>query len=284
MKRITAFLLTALLLLSLAACGEKDAWQEQYDLGMRYLNEGNYEEAVIAFTAAIEIDPKRPEAYLGLADAYIGAGDLDAARKVLKDGLTATASSKIRTRLEESGVIRVPVSQSYRSLYEHGPYGTVTYTYDQKGNVLRSEDTDYQNEGDTVSVTISEFTYEGDMAVSQKRWCEFNGGSELIDTSYFQPQQAAPGRLGVCASIFGDKIAVCMDPHPGSLLMEGGEAEEYVDCPPEVSNPRMENDTDWATAVYTYDEMGYPVYVESYSAAGVLIGTAEISWMEITLD
>ena len=283
MKRITAFLLTALLLLSLAACGEKDAWQEQYDLGMRYLNEGNYEEAVIAFTAAIEIDPKRPEAYLGLADAYIGAGDLDAARKVLKDGLTATASSKIRTRLEESGVIRVPVSQSYRSLYDHGPYGTVTYTYDQKGNVLRSETTDYQNDGDTVQVTISEYTYEGNMAVSEKRWCEYDGGSIPIET-YFQPQQAAPGSLGILNGIFGNKIAVCMDPHPGELRMQGGEAEEYVDCPPEVSNPFMVEDTDWATAVYTYDEMGYPVYVESYSAAGVLIGTAEISWMEVTLD
>ena len=283
MKRITAFLLTALLVLSLVACGGKGTWQEQYDLGMRYLNEGNYQEAVIAFTAAIEIDPKRPEAYLGLADAYIGAGDLDAARKVLKDGLTATASSKIRTRLEESGVIRVPVSQSYRSLYDHGPYGTVTYTYDQKGNVLRSEMTDYQNDGDTVQVTISEYTYEGGMAVSEKRWCEYDGGSELMDTSDFQPTQASPG-LWIITSHFGDKIAVCMDPYPESLLMEGGEAEEYVDCPPEVSNPFMVEDTDWATAVYTYDEMGYPVYVESYSAAGVLIGTAEISWMEITLD
>ena len=59
-KRITALLLAAILLLSLAACGAKDPWQEKYDLGMRYLNEGNYQEAVIAFEAAIEIDPKRP--------------------------------------------------------------------------------------------------------------------------------------------------------------------------------------------------------------------------------
>ena len=75
MKRITALLLTALLLLSLVACGGKGTWQEQYDLGMRYLNEGNYEEAVIAFTAAIKIDPKRPEAYLGRGSAYVGAGE-----------------------------------------------------------------------------------------------------------------------------------------------------------------------------------------------------------------
>ena len=42
-----------------------NTWQEQYDLGVRYLAEGNYEEAIIAFTAAIEIDPNRVEAYMG---------------------------------------------------------------------------------------------------------------------------------------------------------------------------------------------------------------------------
>ena len=75
MKRITALFLTALLLLSLIACGAKGAWQEQYDLGMRYLNDGNYEEAVIAFTAAIEIDEKRPEGYEGRGRAYVLSGE-----------------------------------------------------------------------------------------------------------------------------------------------------------------------------------------------------------------
>lgn len=49
------------------------SWQEQYDLGVRYLNEGNYEEAIIAFTAAIEIDEKNTAAYLGRAEAYMNS-------------------------------------------------------------------------------------------------------------------------------------------------------------------------------------------------------------------
>lgn len=53
------------------------AWQEQYDLGIRYLSEGNYEEAIIAFTAAIEIDSNRAEAYVGRGDAYIGSGETE---------------------------------------------------------------------------------------------------------------------------------------------------------------------------------------------------------------
>ena len=46
-------------------------------MGIRYLSEGNYEEAIIAFTAAIEIDPKRAEAYIGRGDAYVGSGETE---------------------------------------------------------------------------------------------------------------------------------------------------------------------------------------------------------------
>ena len=101
MKKAVSTLVVAGLLLLLFACGAKDAWQEQYDLGMRYLNDGNYEEAIIAFTAAIEIDPKRPEAYLGAAEAYIAADDIDAAIAILEKGYKATGDQDIGSKLEE---------------------------------------------------------------------------------------------------------------------------------------------------------------------------------------
>lgn len=97
-------LLLAAALLCLAGCGAKQtalSWQEQYDLGVRYLGEGNYEEAVIAFEAAIEIDPKRPEAYAGLADAYLAAGDEAAAKAALEQGVFATGDEDLSGHLEE---------------------------------------------------------------------------------------------------------------------------------------------------------------------------------------
>lgn len=54
------------------------SWQAQYDLGVRYLSEGNYEEAIIAFTAAIEIESMRAESYLGRAQAYDKLNDSNA--------------------------------------------------------------------------------------------------------------------------------------------------------------------------------------------------------------
>lgn len=82
-RNVRSFILTPLLVicLLLTACGKsvEAQWQEQYDLGVWYLSEGNYEEAIIAFTAAIEIDPKQPNAYIGRGDAYYALGDTDRA-------------------------------------------------------------------------------------------------------------------------------------------------------------------------------------------------------------
>ena len=78
MKRFVMMWLAAVLLLTACGTGESGpTWQEQYDLGMRYLSEGNYEEAIVAFTAAIEIDPKRAEAFVGRGDAYVGSGETE---------------------------------------------------------------------------------------------------------------------------------------------------------------------------------------------------------------
>ena len=62
-------------------------WQDQYDLGIRLLNEGKYEDAILAFQAAISIDPKKADAYVILADAYVQAGNRDGAMAALQDGL-----------------------------------------------------------------------------------------------------------------------------------------------------------------------------------------------------
>lgn len=78
MGRICSWILTIALLLGLASCSQsaEAQWQEQYDLGIRYLSEGNYEEAIIAFTAAIEIDPKNKDAFLARGDSYTSASSI----------------------------------------------------------------------------------------------------------------------------------------------------------------------------------------------------------------
>jgi len=76
MKKVFAGIMAILIMASICACNQKaPTWQEEHDLGVRYLEEGNYEEAIIAFTAAIEIDPKKMETYSGLSGAYLAMGE-----------------------------------------------------------------------------------------------------------------------------------------------------------------------------------------------------------------
>ena len=67
----------------------------------RYLSELNYERAVIEYQRVLEIDPMNVDAILGLADAYIGMGDMEKAIEILYDGLERTGDERIRTRLDE---------------------------------------------------------------------------------------------------------------------------------------------------------------------------------------
>lgn len=99
------------------------------ETGLRYLEDGEYREAILTFDAAIEIKPKSmeayrgrgdahmglgeydeavtdytqalslktddPEVYLGLASAYMELGDTDEALRVLKDGAEATGDDRL---------------------------------------------------------------------------------------------------------------------------------------------------------------------------------------------
>ena len=60
-----------------------DQYQKYYDLGCKYLSEGDYEASVTAFAAALKFDRGNPDAVLGLAEAYIHTGDFDAASDLL---------------------------------------------------------------------------------------------------------------------------------------------------------------------------------------------------------
>ncbi len=75
--------------------------EEQLELGNKYLNELDYEQAIVAYEVAIEIDPMSVDAYIGLADAYIGQGDIGKAILTLEQGYEATGSQLVLDKLNE---------------------------------------------------------------------------------------------------------------------------------------------------------------------------------------
>lgn len=74
---------------------------EQLDLGQKYLDELDYEQAIVAYEAVLEIDPKCEEAYLALADIYVVLGDIEKAVEILGEGYSQTSSETILERQKE---------------------------------------------------------------------------------------------------------------------------------------------------------------------------------------
>ena len=78
---IKKFIILAGFTLMLSACKKEPTWREQYDFGMKYLEEGNFEEAITALDAAIKIEPARADLYIARGDAYVGLQDRESAEK-----------------------------------------------------------------------------------------------------------------------------------------------------------------------------------------------------------
>ena len=162
MKKIVMLCVVCSFLLSLCACGQSTSgqadsaeqltWQEQYDLGLRYLEDGNYEEAIIAFTAAIEIDPKRVEAYNQLARVYLAMDDPDGAAAALEQGVAATGDEDLRTWLEELRETELSPSGPRTERQDNGNGSYDLIYFDEEGRPTRLEH--YLSDG-----TIGDISY-----------------------------------------------------------------------------------------------------------------------------
>jgi tetratricopeptide (TPR) repeat protein len=87
-------LIVAILIIVVMATGctgtavpEELSFSEHLELGYKYIEEGKYEEAILAFQNAITIDEKSIEARVGLAEAYVGIEDLMKAEEVIKESI-----------------------------------------------------------------------------------------------------------------------------------------------------------------------------------------------------
>lgn len=78
--------------------GVFDPYEQQIKLGYKFLAEGQYEEAILAFDKAITIEAKRDKAYIGKADTYLAISGEDMVTMInesLKTGYALTHSERI---------------------------------------------------------------------------------------------------------------------------------------------------------------------------------------------
>ena len=105
MRKMSKCIVTGLLFLGLlsglTACSKESKWQKKYDLGMKYLEEGNYVEALTAFDSAVSIDDKRAEAYIKLAEIYTTLGDTESAENIKRAGYEKTGVDDLKVMSSE---------------------------------------------------------------------------------------------------------------------------------------------------------------------------------------
>lgn len=106
--RLAAVLVVTALVMSLGTLGAygfvvKPQYYSQYmDSGQRYLDTGDYEQAILEYNKAIAIEAKSTDARLGAGKGYVGAGRTEEAVEVLKEAqdLDATNTRLLRDILE----------------------------------------------------------------------------------------------------------------------------------------------------------------------------------------
>lgn len=107
------FLFIIAIILSLTACKKEPTIQDYLDLGQRYLTELNYEEAIVAFTAAIQIEEKNVTAYQGLASAYRSMFDADPNYEALESGISVLESGYAVTQDE---LLKTALAELYKKI------------------------------------------------------------------------------------------------------------------------------------------------------------------------
>ena len=96
--------------------------------GKQYLSESRFNEAVEQFEKVLGINEKNVEAYLGLADAYLGLGDTEKAMEILRNGYEKTGDSRLQAKIDELTEPETPVEEEEISNFkpEYGSMGSVT--------------------------------------------------------------------------------------------------------------------------------------------------------------
>lgn len=98
---VTALALGIIAVLSIPKESSTQTADEFINAGNKYLIELSYDKAVIEFNKAIEIEPRNADAYIGLAEAYLGLGEDEKAIETLELGYENTRDERIKKMLDE---------------------------------------------------------------------------------------------------------------------------------------------------------------------------------------
>lgn len=233
--------------------------QEQLDLGTKYLEEMDYEQAQAAFQAALEIEPKNADAYLGIVEVYIRTNKFESALECAKEGYEVTGDERLREKIDmiESG-----------DIFASNGWRMKMCGYDGDGNLVFWHEYTYNLQGQKESVT--KYNAQG----VQEQYLELaydEEGRALISYSF----ESLEGNLNKCIIEYSGN-------NYRETWYEGtsDEIRYYTEVEFDADGKKLKEvsyHTDGSvrqTEVYEYDENGRTIKRQFYNADNQLYSYA----------
>lgn len=185
---------------------------KQLEMGQHYLEELDYEQAIVSFNIALEIDPMSVEAYLGIIEVYLRMGNFDKAMEYAKKGYEITGEECLKEKIDmlESDRIVDSRGKVLKIEFYDGEGGLLAwhwYTYDKEGNVLKvvaydADDrevnyVDYVYDAEGREIVCSSNSVVGDLIRYEREYD--NTGRVIVDKSYWPN-----GDCDICEYTYND--------------------------------------------------------------------------------
>lgn len=199
--RVAALLfLIAVGIAVLALNSDERKLNRQLELGQKYLEEMDYEQAIVAFDEAIKIDPANVEAYLGLADAHFRLGEYEDSLACI-DGLLEldNENTQIKPILTEC------LSAYIKILAEEERYDEIKALAEKYGSIAEGVDFEAALAGAPIEVEVFKTDIEADSVVNEEGYgcLRIDGAGDSWDVwseeeadSIILPQKAVVDREG----------------------------------------------------------------------------------------
>ena len=184
---------------------------KQLSLGEKYLSELEYDKAVIAFSKAIEIEPRNIGAYLGLAEAYEGLGQDEDAIKALQDAIAIVEDAKDDKELiDNSEDVYIKLAE----LYEKNGEREKAFRILLEGYELTSSN--------KLAILLKDYYPEIEASVAPGTYTEtqllslISSGGKI----YFTRDGSEPGKT---SEIFAEPIEI----HEGKMTIKAAVENEF---------------------------------------------------------
>lgn len=266
--------------------GSEGRLQDQLDLGAKYLEEMDYEQALVAFNTALEIDPKNADAYLGIVEVYIRTNDFETALEYAKEGYEVTGDERLKEKIDmiESG-----------DIFASNGWCMKMSGYDGDGNLVFWHEYTYNLQGQTASVAkynaqgvqeqYLEFAYDeegrrlidysyGTLDGNITKWVLEYSGNNYRVTHYEGTSDEVTGYSEVETDADGKELKETRYDSDGTV--RGTEVYEYDEDGKLVKREYYDSDNELTGYyIHTYDEEGNRLQQQHYDSNGALTGYTE---------